>query len=393
MTAMPRFSYIVLSYNYQEYIRITLDSILRQTLQDFEIVVVDDASSDASVEVIRSYNDPRIRLFINDRNIGGAASYNRAVEAARGEWLVNLDADDWIAPEKAQRQLDFAAANPGLDVIGTYVSLVDAEGNRHPEADAVEELLNKPHAVERLDTWCHHNPLARSSSMVRRAAHMRIGLDDPAMVRAPDYELWTRFLRHGCRFGMVPEKLTFLRQQSRGVTRGDPFGTFLELSYARLRNLVPLVEARAQHPAFLLMVDALITDPNLSELPPVQQQRLAGLLMAPQPEGDYPAFRAYLADATRDPWLATMGRRILAFGLEAHEQVRGLHHDYGAVDRAKNYWLAQSEHWRQAAEALQADVAEYRGRIGVPEKILYKMRTTRAYRLAVRTYLRFCRSS
>ncbi|MGB8127769.1 MAG: glycosyltransferase family 2 protein, partial [Pseudolabrys sp.] len=70
-------------------------------MQDFEIVVVDDASTDASVEVIRSYNDPRIRLFVNDHNIGGAASYNRAVKATRGEWLVNLDADDWIAPNKA----------------------------------------------------------------------------------------------------------------------------------------------------------------------------------------------------------------------------------------------------------------------------------------------------
>ena len=224
MTSVPLLSYIVLSYNYQHYIRTTLDSILRQTVQDFEIVVVDDASSDASVEVIRGYQDPRIRLFINERNIGGAASYNRAVEAARGEWLVNLDADDWIAPEKAERQIAFAAADPGLDIIGTFLTLVDADGNRHADADPIEEMYNKPHAVEWLDTWFHYNPLARSSSMVRRSSHLRVGLDDPAMVRAPDYELWTRFLRHGYRFGMVPEKLTFLRLQARGVTRGDPLG-------------------------------------------------------------------------------------------------------------------------------------------------------------------------
>jgi glycosyltransferase involved in cell wall biosynthesis len=382
MTAAPLLSYIVLSYNYQNYIRVTLESILRQTVQDFEIVVVDDASSDASVEVIRSYHDPRIRLFVNDRNIGGAASYNRAVEAAVGEWLVNLDADDWIAPEKAERQLAFAAADPGLDIIGTYVNVVDAEGNRHSDADAIEAEYNKPHAVEWLNSWLHYNPLARSSSMVRRAAHMCIGLDDPAMVRACDYELWTRFLRHGHRFGMVPEKLTFLRLQSRGVTRGDPLGSLLEIAYARLRNLLPLLEKKAQYPSFLQLVRWLITEPNLNALPPVQLQRLVGLPMAPPPEGDYLTFCAYLADATRDSWLATVGRRLLAYDFEFQENVGQLH-------RA----LGEAEHWRQAAAALQAEVANYRSQSGVPEMMLRKMRTTWAYRLAARAYSHYYRSS
>ncbi|MFX5494461.1 glycosyltransferase family 2 protein, partial [Acinetobacter baumannii] len=79
----------------EEYICTTLRSILEQTVQDFEIVVVDDCSRDRSVEVVRSFNDPRIRLIVNEKNLGGAGSYNRAVEAARGTWLVNLDADDW----------------------------------------------------------------------------------------------------------------------------------------------------------------------------------------------------------------------------------------------------------------------------------------------------------
>ncbi len=264
MTATPAaLVSIVLSYNYQDYIRTTLTSILHQTMQDFEIVVIDDASTDASVEVIRSYNDPRIRLFVNDHNVGGASSYNRAVEEARGEWLVNLDADDWIAPEKSERQLAFAAADPGLDIIGTYLTLVDAEGNRHPEAD----VRSRNCSINRMRSSVLTSGFATirwhaSSTMVRRAAHTRIGLDDPAMVRAPDFDLWTRFLRQGCRIGMLPERLTFLRNQSRGVTRGDPLGTMLELTYARLRNLVPLLEERAQHPSLRgdAATDGLITD-------------------------------------------------------------------------------------------------------------------------------------
>ena len=71
----PLLSFIVLSYNYENYIRVALQSILQQTVQDFEVVVVDDASSDRSCEVVRSFNDPRIRLIVNERNLGGCLLY------------------------------------------------------------------------------------------------------------------------------------------------------------------------------------------------------------------------------------------------------------------------------------------------------------------------------
>jgi hypothetical protein len=191
-----------------------------------------------------------------------------------------------------------------------------------------------------------------------------------------------------------------LRFQPRGVTRGDPVGSLLELAYARLRNLVPLLEEKAQHPSFLQMVRWLITEPNLSALPPAQLHRLVGLLMAPPPEADYLTFRAYLGDTTRDPWLATMGRRMLAYDLEVQEQVARLHRDLGAIDGAKNHWhaqteaaLAEAEHWRQAAATLRAAAVNYRSQSGVPEMMLRKMRTMWAYRLAAKAYSRYYRSS
>ena len=139
MSDTPLLSYIVLSYNYEHYIDQTIRSILRQTVQDFEIVVVDDCSKDNSVEVVKSFRDPRIRVLCNEKNLGGAGSYNRAVFlAARGEWLVNLDADDWIAPQKAEAQLEFAAQNPHLDIIGSYVVFLDADGAPHPNAEVLE---------------------------------------------------------------------------------------------------------------------------------------------------------------------------------------------------------------------------------------------------------------
>ena len=191
MAEDPLLSFIVLSYNYEGYIGQTIRSILDQTEQDFEVVVVDDVSNDTSREVISAFNDPRIRLLVNEQNLGGAGSYNRAVSAARGEWLVNLDADDWIAPEKSAVQLAALACDPAIDIIGTHVTFVDAGGNRHPEHTTFETVTNHSLDLNRVQSWIGRNPLCRSSTMVRRVAHLRIGLDDPTMLRAPDYELWT----------------------------------------------------------------------------------------------------------------------------------------------------------------------------------------------------------
>ncbi|MGO4390468.1 glycosyltransferase family 2 protein [Variovorax sp. M-6] len=359
MSKAPLLSYIVLSYNYERYIGKTLQSILDQTVQDFEIVVVDDRSSDGSVAVVSAIADPRIRLFINEKNLGGAASYNRAVQEARGEWLVNLDADDWIDPRKAEIQLRLASEDPRLDVIGTYVAFHDENDARHASARALEEIVNQPHDLNLVDTWIGANHLCRSSTMVRASAHRRIGLDDPAMVRAPDYELWTRALQQGCRFAVVPQRLTFIRLHARGVTHADPTGTLLEMSYATLRNLVPLAEARALLPSINRMVAWVGRHPSLSALPPIQAHRLVGMLMQSPSMGDFPHFKALLADPTAHPELAAVGQRTLTFmgpSTEAYQLVEKLLNDIKAYIEAREYFRTQSENWERQYRALDAAI-------------------------------------
>jgi glycosyltransferase involved in cell wall biosynthesis len=307
----PLLSFIVLSYNYQHYIGTTIRSILNQTVQDFEIVVVDDASTDASREVVRDFGDSRIRLLVNERNLGGAGSYNVAVQAARGEWLVNLDADDWIAPQKSEVQLEAASRDPALDVIGTWVRYIGADGAPHPEATSFEHALNSDHKFNLVESWIGLNYLCRSSTMVKRVTHLRIGLDDPGMVRAPDYELWTRALAAGCRFGLVQEPLTYYRLHAGGVTRGDPAGTLLEIGYAMARNLAPLAERRALFDDLASIVRWIATNRDLILLTPQQALRLIGTLVTRPPLTSFLAFRAALAALEADPTLERIGRFAL----------------------------------------------------------------------------------
>ncbi|MBU2407773.1 MAG: glycosyltransferase family 2 protein [Gammaproteobacteria bacterium] len=360
MSKRPLLSYIVLSYNYERLIGQTLQSIISQTVQDFEIVVVDDHSTDGSVAVVSGITDPRIRLFMNEKNIGGAASYNRAVQEARGEWLVNLDADDWIAPNKAELQLAAVNADPGLDIIGTYVSVFDENDAPHPSADALSAIFSSPHNFNLTDTWVGSNHLCRSSTMVRASAHHAIGLDDPDMVRAPDYELWTRALSRGLRIGVVPDHLTFIRMHSRGVTHADPIGSFLEMSFAMLRNLVPLCESRALYPTFSRILTWVGQHPSLGYLLPSERYRLLGMFMEALPVERFADFKSLMSSPERLPNLAEIGRRALALvnpGAAPYQEISKLRTDVLLYVEARDYWHARSDRWEQLYTELSASTA------------------------------------
>jgi cellulose synthase/poly-beta-1,6-N-acetylglucosamine synthase-like glycosyltransferase len=315
MSLVPKLSFIVLSYNYADLIGQAIRSILEQTVQDFEIVVVDDASTDGSCDVVRSFlADPRIRLLINDRNIGGAASYNRAVEAAHGEYLVNLDADDWIPPNKCEAQLAFLGQNK-VAVLGTYATFVDRDGCPASPLAAFEAMVNQP-LDNTIDSWISQNRLMRSSTMVEREAHLSVGLDDPSMVQAPDYELWTRFLRKGYRFAVLPEKLVYCRVHSDAVAHEDPRGTILEMSYATLRNLVPIIEQNAAWPSLIRIIRSWLDNPSFVRLRPIERYRLLGMLLGEPPAGDFASFRRIVVDgAVADGKLVMAGRRLLAIAV------------------------------------------------------------------------------
>jgi hypothetical protein len=319
--------------------------------------------------VVRSFNDPRIRLIVNERNLGGAGSYNVAVSAAGGEWLVNVDADDWIAREKSVRQLKAARQNPQLDIIGTWVNLVGSDGAPHPDASRIEPAWNGDHAFNLVDTWVGKNHLCRSSTMVRRAAHLKIGLDDAGMIAAPDYELWTRALAQGCRFHLVKERLTFSRLHPRGVTHADLLRSFLEVSFALQKNIVPLIERRGLWPSFAELVRWVGTNRELPALSPRERERLLALLLTGARIPTYADFRAALSEP--DSILETIGRRAL-FSLAQGEvaktqdvwslssEVERLRGEVMRLTDACNYFKSQSEQWEKDVRR-QARLFEERG--------------------------------
>ena len=135
MTIEPLVSVVLCNYNYRRFVREAIDSVLRQTLEDFELIIVDDGSTDGSREAIDSYSDPRIRTVFHHRNRGQAAAFNTGFAESNGYLVAFLDSDDAWMPEKLTTVLhafetgDFSVVQHNLEVIDSYSRLA---GRTHP---------------------------------------------------------------------------------------------------------------------------------------------------------------------------------------------------------------------------------------------------------------------
>jgi glycosyltransferase involved in cell wall biosynthesis len=126
----PKVTVFIPVYNREKYVGDAIESILAQTFSDFEILLVDDGSTDHSVDLIRSYTDPRIRLACNEENLGIPKTRNKGVELARGQYMAMLDSDDRAYPHRLEKQVAFLDNHPDYAQVGSWCRMMDAQG--HP---------------------------------------------------------------------------------------------------------------------------------------------------------------------------------------------------------------------------------------------------------------------
>jgi glycosyltransferase involved in cell wall biosynthesis len=207
----PRISLLVPVYNGEKYLREALDSLLAQTFGDFELLVIDDGSTDSSAEIVSSYQDPRVRLERNERNLGLIATLNRGLELARGEFIARMDCDDVSFPNRLERQIRFMEDNPEVGVAGTWFEKVRDDGSsvmmKVPADDATIRFF-----------MIFDNAFLHSSIIIRRNLLERFGLRfDADFPYAEDYEFWVRCARH-TRIANIPEALLRYRDHSENTS-------------------------------------------------------------------------------------------------------------------------------------------------------------------------------
>lgn len=202
MTGNPFFSVIIPSYNRERELDRALESLAAQSCRDFEVLVCDDGSTDATPEVCRKWSGPLDLQHLPDRNSGGPARpRNRGVERARGEWLCFLDSDDWWYPRKLERVRTLC---PEADLVCHDSDAVTAEGRKLRRIRS--RRLAQPVFQDLMLGW---NPLVTSATCVRKSVLQQAGAfdEDRELVAVEDFDLWLRLARLTERFRYLPETL------------------------------------------------------------------------------------------------------------------------------------------------------------------------------------------
>jgi len=207
MHEAPKVSVVMSVYNDATYLREAIESILDQTLHDFEFIIIDDGSTDNTRATVQSYNDPRIRLVDNETNLGLPISLNRGIGLARGEYIARQDADDMSLPYRLERQAAYLDAHGDIAMSGCGWFQVDVDGDTFltggmKDSDSVikarliRENLKFPHGC----------------LMFRKAALEQIGGYDGRFRYTQDLDLQLRMAKAGYSFGSVEGPLYRLRK-------------------------------------------------------------------------------------------------------------------------------------------------------------------------------------
>lgn len=202
MVKNPKVTILMPVYNGEKYLREAIESILNQSFADFELLVINDGSTDSSVKIIEAYSDFRIRLVHNEKNLKLIATLNKGIDLARGEYIARMDCDDVSHPERLEKQVKFMDSHPEIGICSSWADYIDETGNvigqlQNPTGDLLQKTFWRP------------SPIIHAACMAKSNL-FRENKFDPEYCHAEDYELWLR-LYEQTKFFNIDEYLYRIR--------------------------------------------------------------------------------------------------------------------------------------------------------------------------------------
>lgn len=187
----PKVTVLMSVYNGMPYLPDSVKSVLNQTYANFELLIIEDGSTDDSLKYLKELKDQRVRIEINQTNLGMAASLNRGLLLAQGKYIARLDADDISLPERIQQQINYLENNQEMELCGSYAQAISETG----EALYVWKQVSSPLEIG----WkiLFKNPFIHSSVMFRRDTVLRRSITYHDLSGAEDYQFWSDILRFG----------------------------------------------------------------------------------------------------------------------------------------------------------------------------------------------------
>lgn len=199
----PLISIILPIHNEEQFVESTIKSILSQTFQDFELIIINDGSTDGTYKAISRYalNDNRIIIINNTKNLGIAKSLNKGIAISKGEYIARIDSGDIAAPSRFQEQLAYFKKHKDTYVVGTWAYLIDKE--RHIIGEWCFPLILNCNALYKNVGVIH------PTVMIKRTLFNKIGIYDPDCIATEDFELWARTLKNKFTIRNIPKFLNY----------------------------------------------------------------------------------------------------------------------------------------------------------------------------------------
>lgn len=197
---VPKVSIILPNYNGQKYLKQAVDSVIKQSFEDFELIIVDDASTDLSKEIISGFEDDRITTCFLEKNRQIAYALNYGLQLARGEYVARIDSDDIWQPDKLEKQVEFMDKNKEYGACFSRVYIIDDDASpADKKYSDICQLFNEAENRSQKE-WVRYffdsgNCLCHSSAVIRKSALDQVGgFYNMACVPAEDFELWSRLV-------------------------------------------------------------------------------------------------------------------------------------------------------------------------------------------------------
>ena len=187
---MPRVSVVTSVYNGEAYVEECIDSILNQTFQDFEYIILNNGSTDRTLEILNRYTDPRLHIIHQD-NLGISRSLNKGISLSKSELIVRLDADDYSLPNRLEKQVTFMEQHPEIGFCGSrFKELIGTQFFTQKV-----QFIEKDEEIRKIVSC--FNPFSHSTIMIRKTIFTKSGGYNSKFEYSQDYDLWVRMLNFG----------------------------------------------------------------------------------------------------------------------------------------------------------------------------------------------------
>ena len=215
-------------HNAGPFLREAIESVLSQTHTDFELLIIDDGSTDDSEGIVRSFSDARIRYVRHDRNRGLVAVLNEGLGLSRGHYIARMDADDVMRADRLAKQFDFLEAHPAIDVVAAFVDFINTDGEVTGSWDTDRAAVSEPEIRAMMPrTNCIAHPTVMMRADIARSTGYAAGHED--------WDLWLRLLAKGRRIAKIPEVLLHYRIHVNSFMGGLKRDVPLEIRMLRSR--------------------------------------------------------------------------------------------------------------------------------------------------------------